>query len=50
MSGEIFINGAWRTGRGAMLVSTNPAPGAQEFERASGSPEDAAHAGAAAPS
>ena len=48
MSGELFINGAWRAGRGASLVSTNPATGATVFEGASAAPEDAADAVAAA--
>ena len=48
MSGEVFINGAWRAGRGAPLISTNPATGAPVFEGASAAPEDAADAVAAA--
>ncbi len=48
MTGEVFIDGKWRVGRGAALTSTNPATGAVVFEGASASAQDAADAVAAA--
>ena len=48
MTGELFIDGKWRAGRGPGLISTNPATGAVVFDGAGASAQDAADAVAAA--
>jgi len=48
MTGELFIDGAWRAGRGGGLTSTDPASGRVVFEGAGASAEDAADAVTAA--
>ena len=48
MTGELFIDGTWRAGRGGGLTSTDPATGAVVFDGAGASAEDAADAVAAA--
>ncbi len=42
MTGELYIDGAWRVGRGTLLVSTNPATGAVVLEGPGASAQDAA--------
>ena len=32
MTGELFIDGTWRAGRGGALISTDPATGRVVFE------------------
>jgi succinylglutamic semialdehyde dehydrogenase len=48
MTGELFIDGTWRAGRGGELVSTDPATGRVLFQAAGGSAQDAVDAVAAA--
>ena len=48
MSGELYIDGAWRTGRGAELVSRDPATGDPVWTGATASREDVEAAVAAA--
>ena len=48
MTAELFIDGQWRTGRGAALISTNPATGAVLFDAPGASAQDAVDAVAAA--
>jgi succinylglutamic semialdehyde dehydrogenase len=48
MTGGLFIDGAWRVGGGAALVSTDPATGAVVWESASADAADVAAAVAAA--
>jgi len=48
MTGSLFIDGVWRAGAGASLVSTNPATGAVVWEGASADAADVAQAVAAA--
>jgi succinylglutamic semialdehyde dehydrogenase len=48
MNGALFINGAWREGRGATFTSTDPSTGARLFEDRAASGEDVAEAVGAA--
>ena len=48
MTGELFIDGLWRAGRGPALTSTNPASDAVLFEGAGASAQDVAEAVVAA--
>jgi succinylglutamic semialdehyde dehydrogenase len=48
MSGALFIGGKWRSGRGAELVSTDPASGEVVWREATASDADVAEAVAAA--